>query len=961
MARVSRRPVSAFGSRAHSRAARRNTGKHKVVLESVTQEKRKLRSVISFEANAPPGYTFIPAGNPQLTTACKESCRKDGLKVFAVTTTPHMNTHNLSQHVHRIGYHFPSAVVASVCMDLGLYLTSMGKAIPFQGFGDVKRHARNLSGISQMTIDSEATDVLRDLFPNIPDHDLNQIIKTAFQKGQRKVGTAVELPLARRAQLAVVAHIRHIYTDYDRLLKTTSFHEARSLVEESTLAKLVEWRGDDENGKTVLEDVFREVIVISDDEESEAEEALRSDDRDYSVEVVSSHPRAEELRTKSVNYATHTQESQLDLQEDEPPPGYRFVPEISRKDRIDRRGFSRYQAWDRAINRYRGIANEASQRRVGNGPTGPRRPLDPVQEHARGNINLESQCSSSRTTQPHHVSIAHSMPHSRISNSGLGSSVPSPPVERYVNVRGMSSYQPSWPKPRPMDEKGRYEIPPTLTQADQQHPLVEPYRQMREVFPAASITTTDKSLASRPEKYTIHQGGAPDAPVFVSGPRQLQERGDFIGHNARAPGLSRTRTNMDPQDHVLPSIEPPYSAEYQRAQTGQIEQLTRKMSGEFSIRSETPHWVIHDKPRQPMEYNIQDHAPKRRRVAYCEPLYLDNSRQDVDTLPVVTTRAGEHHVPPSYVPRGQVSYRDDPIHHQRRVPQAPPSYVMGQSLESGREPFLQDSYAQREVVLPRTQREDVGGQSITQERRPDLHPYHRIPEPPRVLPEARHPVPANNAHDRYISIRSPKSGKHTFYRSDLRYEVGAVEAPEKPQPYERAQHIRANVPTSMSPEVHERRRHYADDFVRGVDLRDSASSRYIPQHRFPLSNTETHHQPVHVQFVEERQINIPPDNTASRPPQERTYSDSHLRHAGHAYTVVHERDANNRGLRSFEASPAGHYHERRGGPPLQPVRPTHEQPQPPSGRDQLPHFYSRASEHPTRRLLVRDPSVVIVD
>lgn len=42
-------------------------------------------SQISFEAKAPPGYTFIPAGNPQFTSACKEMCRKDGLKVFAVT------------------------------------------------------------------------------------------------------------------------------------------------------------------------------------------------------------------------------------------------------------------------------------------------------------------------------------------------------------------------------------------------------------------------------------------------------------------------------------------------------------------------------------------------------------------------------------------------------------------------------------------------------------------------------------------------------------------------------------------------------------------------------------------------------------------------------------------------------------------------------------------------------------
>lgn len=85
MARVFRRPASALARRASSRAAQRAARKHKVIMESVTQEKKKLRSVISFEAKAPPGYTFIPAGNPQLTSACKEICRKDGLKVFAVT------------------------------------------------------------------------------------------------------------------------------------------------------------------------------------------------------------------------------------------------------------------------------------------------------------------------------------------------------------------------------------------------------------------------------------------------------------------------------------------------------------------------------------------------------------------------------------------------------------------------------------------------------------------------------------------------------------------------------------------------------------------------------------------------------------------------------------------------------------------------------------------------------------
>lgn len=97
-------------------------------------------------------------------------------------TTPHHSTHGLSQQVHRMGYHFPSPVVATVCMDLGLYLTATGKAVSFEKFGGRPANEGAASETSQTTINTEARDVIRDLFPNIPDNDINQIIKTAFQK-----------------------------------------------------------------------------------------------------------------------------------------------------------------------------------------------------------------------------------------------------------------------------------------------------------------------------------------------------------------------------------------------------------------------------------------------------------------------------------------------------------------------------------------------------------------------------------------------------------------------------------------------------------------------------------------------------------------------------------------------------------------------------------------------------------
>lgn len=66
-------------------------------------------------------------------------------------------------------------------MDRGLYLTGTGKVVSYYN-ADNQTSLKHTKSIPQITINTEARDVLKDLFPNIPDNDLNQIIKTAFQK-----------------------------------------------------------------------------------------------------------------------------------------------------------------------------------------------------------------------------------------------------------------------------------------------------------------------------------------------------------------------------------------------------------------------------------------------------------------------------------------------------------------------------------------------------------------------------------------------------------------------------------------------------------------------------------------------------------------------------------------------------------------------------------------------------------
>ena len=95
-------------------------------------------------------------------------------------------------------------------------------------------------------------------------HAINRPCFQGEKYGKPKVGTS-DLPLHRRVQLAVLAHIRHTHTRYDELLKEADWHTARKTVERICLDILVKWRGDEETGRDQLNDILREVVVISDD------------------------------------------------------------------------------------------------------------------------------------------------------------------------------------------------------------------------------------------------------------------------------------------------------------------------------------------------------------------------------------------------------------------------------------------------------------------------------------------------------------------------------------------------------------------------------------------------------------------------------------------------------------------------------------------------------------------------
>lgn len=234
------------------------------------------------------------------------------------------------------------------------------------------RNGSPKSDVSQATLDTQAREAIRDLFPKIPERDLHAIVARAFQKGKDRVGTAAELSLPRRVQLAVVAHIRHVYTNYDKLLKTGSWLEARARIERSCLDQLAQWRGDDDDEDTnAMEDILREVIVIPDDDEDDEERHIEFDrdrlaDRHQSVEIVSSQALAHEVQTRPVEYshcARNDGPDRLLSPEFEQETGIRYLGPArygldNREQRgEDRRGYHRHRAWEEALNRRRRNSN----------------------------------------------------------------------------------------------------------------------------------------------------------------------------------------------------------------------------------------------------------------------------------------------------------------------------------------------------------------------------------------------------------------------------------------------------------------------------------------------------------------------------------------------------------------------------------------------------------------------------
>lgn len=165
------------------------------------------------------------------------------------------------------------------------------------------------------------------------------------------VGLCETITLSRRVQLAVLAHIRHSETRYDELLRETSWANARKVVENLCLDTLVKWRGDDETGRDQLDEILREVVIISDtegdsDDEGETDES--------SVEDTMAIDRPGPSNSQQVPSNQILEPLNPEPRSSRQEKDTKKKVHSRKESKKEQRGFKRYRAWEKAIQRNRG-------------------------------------------------------------------------------------------------------------------------------------------------------------------------------------------------------------------------------------------------------------------------------------------------------------------------------------------------------------------------------------------------------------------------------------------------------------------------------------------------------------------------------------------------------------------------------------------------------------------------------
>ncbi|KAL2796800.1 hypothetical protein BJX66DRAFT_131019 [Aspergillus keveii] len=167
----------------------------------------------------PDDYVFVPSGNIYVTRNCRSKTKESHRLVYKVYD-------NTGKKV--IGIRIPSDVHTAVLQAAEETAESRSVAVKVRDEKELTR----------------ARQILCIRFPLMPVEDLETVLDHAFLKGSGRVGRTSTTSDEHKAILAVEAHIRHMHTPYESLLRAgTKREDARKAVWDTVQSIRAAWEG----------------------------------------------------------------------------------------------------------------------------------------------------------------------------------------------------------------------------------------------------------------------------------------------------------------------------------------------------------------------------------------------------------------------------------------------------------------------------------------------------------------------------------------------------------------------------------------------------------------------------------------------------------------------------------------------------------------------------------------------
>ncbi|KAJ5746894.1 uncharacterized protein N7511_008590 [Penicillium nucicola] len=167
----------------------------------------------------PEGYLFVPKGDVYITRHCRSKTKESNQIVYLVYKP---------NGKHTLGIRVPSEIHTTVLESAAATAESRADAVKVRDANETRKNRK----------------LLKEEFPLMPKPSLESILNHAFLKGSGRVGRTSKISDKHRIQLAVEAHIRHVKTDYDKLLdEGVERHKARKLVWGEVQAIERAWQG----------------------------------------------------------------------------------------------------------------------------------------------------------------------------------------------------------------------------------------------------------------------------------------------------------------------------------------------------------------------------------------------------------------------------------------------------------------------------------------------------------------------------------------------------------------------------------------------------------------------------------------------------------------------------------------------------------------------------------------------